>query len=122
MYSALVVDDSRAMRMLLTMALERIPGVTVFTAEDGAEALEIARRASHLDLVFTDVNMPVLNGLRLLDELQFLPSARKASIVVVTSEAEDEAKARSRGAKEYLLKPVRAPQILGVAREMLGLS
>ena len=104
------------------MTLEKIPGVVAMTAEDGAEALEIAKRTSHLDLVITDLNMPVLGGLALLERLHEVPSARDAAFVVVSSETGDQAAARARGAHRYLTKPVKQPQILSVAEDMLSLS
>jgi len=110
------------MRKLLVAALERIPGLVAMTAEDGQQALEIAQRTSHLDLVITDLNMPVLGGLGLLERLQDLPSTRDAAFVVVSSECADQDAARVRGAHRYLTKPVRLPQVIGVARDMLGLS
>jgi two-component system chemotaxis response regulator CheY len=117
----LVVEDSSAMRQLLVFALGRIPGLEVVEATDGADALR-KLAGSHFDLVVTDLNMPILDGLKLVHRLRHDPMHRAVPIVVVTTEAGDEDRRRALelGANAYITKPIQASKMLAAANELLG--
>ncbi len=107
MPKALVVDDSRAVRMILARTLREL-GYEVREAENGHRALEILDRepgAFHLSLV--DWNMPEMNGMDLLRRLRADPRHASLIIVMVTTETEVEhmAAALESGANEYVMKP-----------------
>lgn len=107
MAKALVVDDSRAVRMLLTRALKQI-GYEVQEAANGKEALEaIEAGDSGVELVLADWNMPEINGLDLLKRFRQNPALSSLAVVMVTTETEIEhiAEALEAGANEYVMKP-----------------
>lgn len=107
MAKALVVDDSRAIRMLLVRALKQI-GYEVQEASNGREALEMIEAGnSEVKLVLADWNMPEINGLDLLKRLRRNPALSSLAVVMVTTETEIEqiAEAIGAGANEYVMKP-----------------
>lgn len=120
-HKILVVEDSAIMRQLLVMALRRMPGVTVLEASDGLEALKIIAN-EHLSLVFSDVNMPGLDGLKLVRMLRADQRTRDIPIVMVTTEGatEDRDRAMALGATEYITKPVQAAKVVDTATRLLG--
>jgi two-component system chemotaxis response regulator CheY len=107
MVKALVVDDSRAIRMLLNKTLSQL-GYEVQEAANGREALEIIETGnSEVKLVLADWNMPEMNGLDLLKRLRQNPALTSLAVVMVTTETEIEqiAEAMEAGANEYVMKP-----------------
>lgn len=107
MAKALVVDDSRAVRMILAKALMDL-GYEVREAGNGREALEIMEvEKTSVNLVLADWNMPELNGLEMLRQLRRDPALSSLVVVMVTSETEMDqvATALEAGANEYVMKP-----------------
>jgi two-component system chemotaxis response regulator CheY len=107
MVKALVVDDSRAVRMVLARSLRGL-GYEVCEAANGREALDvIAAGKDTLSLVLTDWNMPVMNGLELLKRLRQDPKLASLIVLMVTTETEIDqmAAALEAGANEYIMKP-----------------
>ncbi|HVN94614.1 MAG TPA: response regulator [Terracidiphilus sp.] len=107
MAKALVVDDSRAIRMLLVRTLKQI-GYEVQEAANGREALAIIEAGnSGVNLVLADWNMPEMNGLELLKKVRQNPALSSLAVVMVTTETEIEqiAEAMQAGANEYVMKP-----------------
>ena len=88
MPSAMVVDDSRVMRMILKSLLNKL-GYEVETAGNGAEALEVLERlAAEPELVLVDWNMPVMNGLEFIRRVRAEKRFRPISLMTVTTETE----------------------------------
>jgi len=107
MVKALVVDDSRAIRMLLSKTLKQL-GYEVQEAANGREALEMIEAGNcEVKLVLADWNMPEINGLELLKRLRRNPALNSLAVVMVTTETEIEqiAEAMEAGANEYVMKP-----------------
>jgi len=107
MAKALVVDDSRAVRMILTRTLREL-GFEVREAANGREALEVIEaEKSAVSLVLADWNMPEINGLELLKQLRQKPELASLVVVMVTTETELDqmAAALEAGANEYVMKP-----------------
>jgi len=106
MIKALVVDDSRAVRMILTRTLREL-GYDVCEAGNGREALAMVEAERDVRLALVDWNMPVMNGLELLKELRSNPDFQCLAVVMVTTETEIEqiSKALEAGANEYVMKP-----------------
>ncbi|MGB6692431.1 MAG: response regulator [Terracidiphilus sp.] len=107
MSTALVVDDSRAIRMVLARTLRDI-GYEVREASNGREALEVIAVEKHaVTLVLADWNMPDINGLDLLKRLRQIPEQCSPIVVMVTSETDVEkmTTALEAGANEYVMKP-----------------
>jgi two-component system chemotaxis response regulator CheY len=118
----LIVEDSPTMRQLLAFALKRIPGVEIVEARDGMDGLRKVT-SDHFDLALVDINMPVMDGLKLIHLIRDEASLEAMPIVVITTEGaeEDRARALALGADEYLTKPVQAGRVLAVARALLKL-
>jgi two-component system chemotaxis response regulator CheY len=107
MAKALVVDDSRAVRMILANTLKEL-GFEVCQAANGREALEVIQAGNTaLSLVLVDWNMPEINGFELLKRLRQAPELSSLVIVMVTTETELDqmAAALEAGANEYVMKP-----------------
>jgi two-component system chemotaxis response regulator CheY len=121
---ALVVDDSQAMRKSLVYALQKMGGEVVCTeAQDGADGFKkLTQAPSDFDIVLTDINMPLMDGLKLISLIRSQPARARVPIVVITTEsaAEDRARAMSLGASAYLVKPVQAQQVVDTVRELLN--
>ena len=122
MATALVVDDSRAVRMILARTLREI-GYEVCEAANGLEALAlIETQNKELALVLTDWNMPELNGLDLLKQLRQNPRLDSLAVVMVTTETELDqiSVALEAGANEYVMKPF-TKEILVDKLERMGI-
>jgi two-component system chemotaxis response regulator CheY len=119
MSQAMVVDDSRAMRMILSRNLAEM-GYDVCAAADGAEALALLRE--EISLILVDWNMPRMNGLELLKSLRADPRYASVKVMMVTTETELDqmVKALAAGANEYVMKPF-TKEILEDKLRMLGL-
>jgi two-component system chemotaxis response regulator CheY len=107
MAKALVVDDSRAVRMILAKTLKEL-GFEVREAANGREALEVIEiEKTAVTLVLADWNMPEINGLELLKQLRQKPELSSLVVVMVTTETELDqmAAALEAGANEYVMKP-----------------
>jgi two-component system chemotaxis response regulator CheY len=106
MMRAIVVDDSRAMRMIIKRALVR-EGFDVVEAGDGRQALEELAKTGPLDLALVDWNMPVMNGYELICEVRSRANLNRMSIMMVTTETESSMvqRALEAGANEYVMKP-----------------
>jgi two-component system, chemotaxis family, chemotaxis protein CheY len=119
---ALVVDDSQAMRRSLVFALQRLSGLHCEEAADGAEGL---KKLSHarFDLVLTDINMPLMDGLKLIHHIRQSDAHRSVPVVVITTEAAaaDRSRAMALGASAYLVKPVQAHTVLETVKSLLKL-
>lgn len=122
-YNILVVEDSSIMRQLLVMSLRRLPGVVVMEASDGLEALKIIAN-KNLSLIFSDVNMPGMDGLKLVRMLRGDRRTKDIPVVMVTTEGaeEDRDRAMALGATEYITKPVQAGNVVEIASRLLNLS
>jgi two-component system chemotaxis response regulator CheY len=120
----LIVEDSPAMRHLLSLAVQRLQGVSIDEAGDGVAALKALRAAASApyDLVFLDLNMPLMDGMKLLGMLQSDPMAARTTVAVVTTteNAETEKQARSLGAKYFVRKPVSRRAVDKILSEVFG--
>ena len=104
---ALVVDDSKAVRMILARTLKEL-GYEVREAANGREALEVlAAEKNAVQLALVDWNMPEINGLELLQRIRLNPELSSLKVIMVTTETELDqmAAALEAGANEYVMKP-----------------
>ena len=123
MKKALVVDDSRAVRILLTKILREL-GYQVLEAENGREALSaIARERPSLQLVLSDWYMPELNGVEMIRQLRANPRNNRLKILMITSESDVDqiATALLAGANEFVMKPF-TPGIVKEKLQLIGIS
>jgi two-component system chemotaxis response regulator CheY len=102
------------MRKILQRALRQagFAVTAVFEAGSGLEALEVVRQ-QELDLILSDINMPAMDGLQFLQQLQALEHGREVPVLMITSEANEShvRQALSSGARGYLRKPFTPDQI-----------
>jgi two-component system, chemotaxis family, chemotaxis protein CheY len=121
---ALVVDDSLQLRRSVMYALERLTQVVCFEAPDGAEAIRKLARQGPFDIVLTDINMPVLDGLKLLSHIRGDVSHREVPVIIITTEAAepDRCRALRLGANAYLTKPVQADDVVRTVCDLLALD
>ena len=116
----LIVEDSPTMRQLLVFALRRLKDVELVEAHDGMDGLRKVS-SDHFDLALIDINMPVMDGLKLISLMRGEDALKDIPIVVITTEGaeEDRERALNLGANEYLTKPIQANKVLSVAGDLL---
>ncbi len=119
MHHVLAVDDSRAMREMVSLTL-REAGFEVSCAGDGREALALAKR-EQFTLVITDINMPEMDGFALIRALRALPAYRHVPILTLTTEGSPEQKrdGRAAGATGWMIKPFDPERLLATLRRVL---
>ena len=122
-YTCLVVEDSPMMRQLLVFALARIKKLTVTEADDGVDGLR-KLAAGKYDLIITDINMPIMDGLKLVKRIRSDTVHKDVPIIVITTEgsAEDRQRAMALGANAYITKPIQAPQVIAKVKELLKIE
>jgi two-component system chemotaxis response regulator CheY len=120
---ALIVDDSPAMRRQLAAALQRVPGLKAVEAGDGADAWRKLASGT-FDILLTDINMPTLDGLKLISLVRAGGTHQRVPIVVITTEGgeADRRRALSLGADGYLVKPVQSHQVVEAVKLLLRLG
>jgi two-component system, chemotaxis family, chemotaxis protein CheY len=119
---ALVIEDSQQMRRSIMYALQRTGLFEVEEAQDGAEGLRKLSQ-SRFDIVLTDINMPVLDGLKVVSHIRATVRAAVPIVVITTESAEeDRRRAMSLGASAYLVKPVQAHDVVETVRSLLRLD
>jgi two-component system chemotaxis response regulator CheY len=116
----LIVEDSPTMRQLLVFALRRLSGVDLVEAQDGMDGLR-KLSSDRFDLALIDINMPVMDGLKLIGLMRSEETLRDVPVVVITTEGaeQDRERALRLGADEYLTKPIQANRVLAVVRGLL---
>ncbi|NQZ33339.1 MAG: response regulator [Oceanospirillaceae bacterium] len=112
MASILVVDDSALVRNMLSVLLTDV-GHQVFEAINGEEALDKINEKT-FDLVMTDVNMPIVDGIALCRELRQRADYRFTPVLIITTESSDEMKQQGKaaGATGWLVKPFDPQKLL----------
>src|SRR6266567_8659389 len=122
-YNVLIVEDSPTMRQLIAFALKRIRGVRIVEANDGVDGLK-KLSSERFDLILTDINMPIMDGLKLVSLVRNDANYKMIPIVVITTEGaqEDRERALALGANDYITKPIQPNRILDVARGLLGIA
>jgi two-component system chemotaxis response regulator CheY len=116
----MTVDDSASMRQMIGFTLKNA-GYEVIEAVDGRDALaKIAGTQTHL--LITDLNMPAMDGIELIQHVRALPQYKYIPIVMLTTESQDQKKqaGRAAGASGWIVKPFRAEQLVMVAKKLLG--
>jgi two-component system chemotaxis response regulator CheY len=122
-YNVLVVEDSPMMRQLLVFALSRVKNLKVTEADDGVDGLRKLATA-RFDIILTDINMPIMDGLKLVKRVRTDPTHKETPIIIITTEgsAEDRQRAMQLGANAYITKPIQAPQVIAKVRELLRIE
>jgi two-component system, chemotaxis family, chemotaxis protein CheY len=120
-FRVLIVDDSPTMRQFLGLAVQRVAGVSYDQAQDGIEALKILKKSSY-DIALLDINMPALNGIKLLQMLKADPQTADMRVVVISTEgaAQTREQVMALGADIFLTKPVVSKQVTEAVRTLLA--
>jgi two-component system chemotaxis response regulator CheY len=121
MPTILVVEDSPTMRQLISFAMKRVQNSKVVEATDGVDALKKLSQEK-VDLILADINMPVMDGLKLLSLLRSNPSYKDIPVIMITTEGaeEDRKKALSIGANAYLTKPIQTQELIRLVNEFIN--
>lgn len=117
MNKILVVDDEKNIILVLRMSLKKA-GYEVITASDGLKAIELAQ--SHKpDLILLDILLPKMNGFLVFEALKDDPKTEDIPVVFISAKAEKEdlERAKSMGAKDYLIKPIKQADLLNAVEK-----
>ena len=118
---ALVVDDSASMRKLVSQTLRSV-GYEICEAGNGIEALVQVTVAPRIDLVIADVNMPVMDGIKLVGQLRKNPNMLIVPILMLTTvtESRDKERAKLAGANGWMTKPFAPEQLIATIQKVVG--
>jgi two-component system chemotaxis response regulator CheY len=121
MPNILVVEDSPTMRQLISFAMKRIPDARVIEATDGVDALK-KLSSDKIDLILCDINMPVMDGLKLVSLVRGNATFKEIPIIMVTTEGaeEDRKRALAIGANAYLPKPIQTQELIKLVNTYLS--
>ena len=116
----LTVDDSASIRVAINIALSSA-GYNVTEAVDGAEGLSKAN-ASNFDLIITDLNMPVMDGLTMIESMRRVPKLQGVPIIFLTTESDTGMKQRAKaaGATGWITKPFQPDSLVKIIKKVLG--
>jgi two-component system, chemotaxis family, chemotaxis protein CheY len=122
-YNILIVDDSETVRQVVakTLDLAGVPLNQLHQAANGSEALAIMRE-QWVDLVFTDINMPVMTGVEMIEEMERDKMLSRIPVIVISTEGsrtriED---LMEKGVKAYIRKPFTPEKLKAIVDEILG--
>jgi len=120
MAKILSVDDSKVIRDLVEAVLIE-NGHQVVTANDGSEGLAAAR-AQQFDLILSDINMPVMTGISMINKVRIIPGYEHTPIIMLTTESSDfkKSKAKSMGATGWLQKPFDPERLMKAVNKLVG--
>ncbi|MEK6581780.1 MAG: response regulator [Nitrospirota bacterium] len=122
MKKILVVEDSSTMRLFIRMFLRSISDVRITEATDGLDGLEKLGKES-FDLVITDVNMPRLDGLQLIERIRGSLGLKMPIIILTTrGEKENIEKGISLGANNYVTKPIVGPTLTNLVMDYIQVA
>lgn len=116
----ITVDDSTSLREMIAFVLKEA-GYDVIEAKDGRDALE-KLNGSPVDIVITDLNMPLMNGIELTKVLRSTPTYKFIPIVFLTTESQVQKRdaAKEAGATGWIVKPFKPEQLLKMIKRVLG--
>ncbi|HEC18788.1 MAG TPA: response regulator [Gammaproteobacteria bacterium] len=122
MANILIADDSAFLRRILCASL-RDMGHTVVEAADGQEALKMALDQS-FDMLISDINMPILDGLDLVEKLRALPDYKNIPILILSGESSRDIKQRGKdlGITGWMVKPFNPERLMAVINKTVGLQ
>ena len=119
----LVVEDSPTMRQLISFSLKRFRNARIIEAVDGVDALK-KLSGERIDLILTDINMPVMDGLKLVSLVRQNAQLREIPIIIITTEGAEEDRERglALGANAYISKPIQSSHLIKTITELLPAS
>jgi two-component system chemotaxis response regulator CheY len=121
MTNILIVEDSPTMRQLLSFAMKRISDSKVIEATDGVDALK-KLSSEKVDIILADINMPIMDGLKLVSLVRGNAFYKNIPIIIITTEGaeEDKKKALALGANAYLTKPIQTQELIKLVNSYLS--
>jgi two-component system, chemotaxis family, chemotaxis protein CheY len=117
----LVVEDSPTMRQLISFSLKRFKNARIIEAVDGVDALK-KLSGEKIDLILTDINMPVMDGLKLVSLVRQNAQLKGIPIIIITTEGAEEDRERglALGANAYISKPIQSSHLIKTISELLA--
>ncbi len=117
----LIVEDSPTMRRLISFSLKRFRNVQIIEAVDGLDALRKLAGPEKIDLILTDINMPGLDGLKLVSLVRENAQLCNIPIIIITTEGAEEDRERglALGANAYIAKPIQSSHLIRTISELL---
>ena len=122
-FNILAVDDSKTIRKVIkkTLQLSEVPVGEFYEAENGKEALDLMQD-NWVDLVFADINMPVMNGVEMIEKMAEDNILDKLPVIIVSTEG---SKTRidelmQKGVKAYLRKPITPENLRNAVKQVMG--
>lgn len=115
----LIVDDSRTIRQQVNFTLQK-SGFATVEAEDGQKGIEVLAANPDVAMIISDVNMPNMGGLEMLETIKANPQHASLPIVMLTTEGAAELleRAKAAGAKGWLVKPFKPDQLIAVVSKL----
>lgn len=122
-YNFLIVEDSPTMRQLISFSLKRIQNARIVEASDGVDALKKLSEGKY-HLIIADINMPLMDGLKLLSIIRNDPSHHKVPVIIVTTEGaeSDRDQGMKLGANAYLTKPIQTNELVNTVRDLIKIQ
>jgi two-component system chemotaxis response regulator CheY len=122
-YKILIVEDSPTMRQLIAFSLKRLKNIKIVEASDGVDGLKKLSQDT-FNLIITDINMPVMDGLKLVSLIRKDAVYKSVPIFIITTEGgqEDRERAMALGANAYITKPISGPQVLEMVKSYLNIK
>ncbi len=119
--SILIVEDSSTVRQMLMLNLKQLTGCKITEASNGAEALA-KLSVQPVDLILTDINMPIMDGLKLVGFVRQNENLKNIPIIIITTKGADEDRERglALGANAYIPKPIQASALMQTVRKLLA--
>ena len=116
-FKILIVEDSRTSREFIAATVESVPDVEAIATSSGFEALKLLPR-HRFDLIITEINMPDINGLELINFVKKNPNYKDTPLFIITTEGREQDRDRGMalGAAEYLVKPFQPQSLEGLVR------
>jgi two-component system chemotaxis response regulator CheY len=122
-FNILIVDDSKTIRSVIkkTLDIAGVPVGDLYEAENGKVALEVMN-SNWIDLVFADINMPVMNGIEMIEKMSEDNTLDKTPVIIVSTEG---SKTRiddllRLGVRAYLRKPINPEELRNIVNEVMG--
>ena len=122
-FNILIVDDSKIIRSVIkkTLAIADVPVGDLYEAGNGKEALDVMN-SNWIDLIFADINMPVMNGIEMIKKMSEDNTLDKTPVIIVST---DGSKTRidellELGVKAYLRKPINPEELRNIVKEVMG--
>lgn len=124
-YNILIVDDSKTVIKMMekTLAMIGLPLKQIYTAENGRQALDLLEK-QWIDLVLTDINMPVMNGMEMVAIMAEKGLLQEVPVVVISTEGSDERinQLKEQGIRGYLRKPITPEDVKSLMASILGVQ